>query len=123
MNYHRFADGRVFYKGQEWPQVFFHYSGFNVGVKDGILTFRHTMYLTPTIRKTFVEPYAELTKVVFAHYLNTPINEVVITPLNRWNYAAKTITHYLNKLLPIDWAIAQVMKVKYREKQKLYSDK
>lgn len=123
MNYHRFADGKVCYKNQEWPQVFFHYSGFNVAVKNGVLTFRHTMYLTPTIRKTFVEPYAELTKEVFAEYLNTPTGEVVITPLNKWNYRVKTITHYLNKFLPIDWAISQVMRIKYREKRKLYSDK
>lgn len=123
MDYHRFADGKVYYKKQEWPQVFFHYSGFNVKVEDGAMTFRHTMYLTPIIRRTFVEPYAELMKEVFVQYLNIPINEVVITPLNRWNYAAKIITHYLNMFLPIDWCIKQVMKVKYKESHKPYSEK
>ena len=123
MDDHRFADGKVFYKGQQWPQVFFHYSGFNVKVDGGVMTFRHTMYLTPTIRKTFVEPYAALLKEVYTTYLSKPVSSVVITPLNRWNYAAKTLMHYLNKFLPIDWLHAQFLKLKYRESYKPYSER
>ena len=123
MNYYKFKDGKVIFKGQEWPQVFFHYSGFNVKVEDSVMTFRHTMYLTPVIRKTSVEPYAELMKEVFTKYLSTPVSSVMITPLNRWNYAVKTTTYYLNKFLPIDWCINQVMKVKYKESHKPYSER
>lgn len=123
MDYYRFAERKVFYRNQEWPQVFFHYSGLNVAVKEEMLTFRHKMYLNETIRKAFVTPYAELMKEVFSKYLNTPIVGVVITPINKWNYVAKTITYYLNKFLPIDWAISKVLSIKFREKQKLYSDK
>jgi len=123
MNANAYRDGYTYYKGQKWPTVFFHYSGFNVQVKDGVMTFRHTMYLTDIVRKTFVEPYAELMKSVFSEYLDTPIREVVITPLSKWNYRAKTITHYLSKILPIDWMVYQVMKVKYKESHKPYSEK
>lgn len=123
MNDNLYKDGYTYYKGQKWPTVFFHYSGINVQVKDGVMTFRHTMYLTDVIRKTFIEPYADLMKEAFTKYLNTPIREVVITPLSVWNYRVKSITHYLNKVLPIDWAVAQVMKVKYKESHKPYSEK
>ena len=123
MNDNSYKDGYTYYKGQKWPTVFFHYSGINVQVKDGVMTFRHTMYLTDVIRKTFIEPYADLMKEAFTKYLNTPIREVVITPLSVWNYRVKSITHYLNKVLPIDWAVAQVMKVKYKESHKPYSEK
>lgn len=123
MNDNSYKDGYTYYKGQKWPTVFFHYSGINVQVKDGVMTFRHTMYLTDVIRKTFIEPYADLMKEAFTKYLNTPIREVVITPLSVWNYRVKSITHYLNKVLPIDWAVAQVMKVKYKEIHKPYSEK
>lgn len=123
MNDNSYNDGYTYCKGQKWPTVFFHYSGINVQVKDGVMTFRHTMYLTKSIRQTFIEPYAELMKEAFTKYLNTPIREVVITPLSVWNYRVKSITHYLNKVLPIDWAVAQVMKVKYKESHKPYSEK
>ena len=113
----------VSYKDNQWPIVFFHYSGIKVQVMNGVMTFYHTMYLTPIIRKTFVEPYADLMKSVYERYLNTPIKEIVITPLNKWNYCAKTIAYYLNKVLPIDWAITQVMRIKYRESHKPYSEK
>lgn len=119
----RYSDNKVIIKGKEWPQVFFHYSGINVKVEDGVMYFHHTMYLTQNIRKTFVEPYAELMKLVFDKYLDTPIHEVVISPLNKWNYREKTVIYYLNKVLPIDWIVAQVMKVKYRESHKPYSER
>lgn len=123
MNENSYKDSHTCYKGTEWPMVFFHYSGINVQVKDGVMTFRHTMYLTDVIRKTFIEPYAELMKEVFCMYLDTPIREVVIIPMNKWNYRAKTITHYLSKTLPIDWMVYQMMKVKYKESHKPYSEK
>lgn len=123
MNDNSYKDGFTYYKGHKWPTVFFHYSGINVQVKDGVMTFRHTMYLTKSIRQTFIEPYADLMKEAFTEYLNTPIREVVITPLSVWNYRVKSITHYLNKVLPIGWAVAQVMKVKYKESHKPYSEK
>ena len=123
MNDNSYKDGFTYYNGDKWPTVFFHYSGINVQVKDGVMTFRHTMYLTKSIRQTFIEPYAELMKETFTKYLNIPIREVVITPLSVWNYRVKSITHYLNKVLPIDWAVAQVMKVKYKESHKPYSEK
>lgn len=123
MNDSKFKDGYTYYKGSKWPSVFFHYSGINVLVKDGVMTFRHTMYLTNIIRQTFIVPYAELMKDVFIKYLNTPINSVVITPLDKWKYRVKTFTHYLEKVIPLDWINVQVMRVKYRETHKPYSEK
>ena len=122
MNHNRYVEGKVIYKNEEWPQVFFHYSGFNVSVNNGEMVFKHTMYLTPSVFKTFVAPYMELMKEVFSRYLSTPINRVVVTPLNRWNHFVKTIAFFLNYFLPIDWCIEQVMKVKYRKSHKLYSE-
>jgi len=123
MDSYRYRDGRVLYKGYQWPMVFFHYSGINIQVSEGVMTFRHTMYLTGTIRRLFIEPYAELMRRVFTEYLDYTIENVVIMPLNRFNYAVKAIAHYLNKVLPIDWMIAQVMKVKYRERLNPYSER
>lgn len=123
MDYCEFKDAFTIYRGNKWHSVFFHYSGINVQVNDGVMTFRHTMYLRDIVRKTFIEPYAELLKIVFTEYLNTPIREVEIVPLSKSNYRAKTVTYYLNKLLPIEWLIYQVMKVKYKESHKPYSEK
>lgn len=123
MNDNTFRDGYTYYRGKKWPTVFFHYSGVNVKVENGVMFFRHTMYLTESIRKSFILPYADLMKVVFEKKMDTPIHEIVVVPLNKWNYCAKTITHFLKKFLPINWAIAQVMKLKYKESRKLYSEK
>lgn len=123
MNENSYEGSRTFYEGKEWPTVFFHYSGINVQVKDGVMTFRHTMYMTDVILKTFIEPYAKLMKEVFCKYLETPIHEVKIIPMNKWNYRAKAVTYYLSKILPIDRIVYNVMKVKYRESHKPYSEK
>lgn len=118
-----FEKGKIIYKKNQWPSVFFHYSGINVKVEDGVMMFLHTMYLTETIRKTFIEPYAKLMQRVFTDYLDTSINKVVITPLNKGKNSIKAIAYYLNMVLPIDWSIAQVMKLKYRKHYSPYSEK
>ncbi len=123
MNDNKFKDGYAIYRGSRWPTIFFHYSGINVQVKDGVMTFRHTMFLTGNVRETFIEPYAGLLKKVFTEYLNTPIRDVVIVPLSKSNYRVKAITYQLKRILPIDWLINQVMKVKYKETHKPYSEK
>ena len=123
MNANSYKDRYTYYKNQKWPTVFFHYSGINIQVKENVMIFRHTMYLTDIVRKTFIEPYVDLMKVVFSQYLSIPIREVNIIPLNKWNYRAKAITYYLSKVLPIDWIVYQVMKVKYKESRKPYSEK
>ena len=120
-NYH-FKDGFTIYKDHQWPTVFFHYSGINMRVEGDELLFLHTMYLSETIRKTFVEPYAELMKSVFTKYLDTPINNVSIRPMSSWNNRLKILAHYLGKVLPVDWTIAQVLKLKYREHHRPYSE-
>ncbi len=123
MDYCDFKNGYTIHKDNKWPSVFFHYSGINVQVNNGVMTFRHTMYLRDIVRKTFIEPYAKLLKKVFTEYLDTPIHEVEIVPLSKSNYSAKTVTYYLNKLFPLEWLIYQVMKVKYKESHKPYSEK
>lgn len=123
MNNYRLTKNKVVYKGKEWPQVFFHYSGFNVKVEDRTLVFRHTMYLTNSVRNAFVEPYAELLKDVFTKYLSTTIEDVLVEPVNRKEYAIKATMHYLNKILPIEWCTEQVMKLKYKESHKPYSER
>ena len=123
MNASKFNDGYTYYKGNKWPSVFFHYSGINVQVNDGVMTFRHTMYLTENIRKTFIEPYAKLMKNVFTDYLNTPIGNIEILPLSKRDNRTKILMHYLSKVLPIDWIVYQYMRIKYKESHKPYSEK
>ena len=120
---YKFKEGETCYHDKKWPTVFFHYSGINILVEDDVMTFRHTMYLTEEIRETFMAPYAGLMKKVYSDYIGNPIHKVVFTPLNKWNYRAKAISYYLNKVLPIDWMIAQIMKFKYLESHKPYSEK
>ena len=123
MNDYSFKGGKTYYNGRSWRTVFFHYSGVNVQVDNSVLSFRHTMYLTKSIRETFIEPYADLMRNVFCDYLTTPIQKIRITPLNHWGYFSKIITHFLGKVLPLDWIIYQVMKVKYRNAHKPYSER
>ena len=118
-----FKDGSTHFKENDWATVFFHYSGINIQVEDGVLTLRHTMYLTREIKKTFIEPYAALLKSAYVQHLHVPIHQIVITPLNKWVYWTKAIIYYLNKVLPINWMIAQALKVKYRKNRKPYSEK
>ncbi len=122
MNNYRFKDGYTIYKGKKWSTVFFHYSGINMRVEGDELLFLHTMYLNENIRKTFIEPYAELMSTVFTKYLDTPIKKVTIRPMSSWNYFLKKVTYFLDKVLPIDWLIYHAMKLKYREHHKPYSE-
>ena len=56
-------------------------------------------------------------------YLDTPIREVEIVPLSKSKHRAKKVTYYLKRFLPIEWMIYQVMKIKYKESHKPYSEK
>lgn len=123
MDQYRFPNGSVLYKKTYWPIVFFHYSGFNISTTNGVLHFKHTMYLKKTILETFVEPYAELLSEVFSKYLNTTINTVVFEPLNQRKYQIKKFVYYLSKVIPIDHLVILAMKFKYRERKLPYSER
>ncbi len=120
---YNYSDGHVSYGGQSWPVVFFHYSGINVFVNDGILYIRHSMYLNDTIRKLFIEPYAELQKYTFTNYLNTPISKIVISPLEADKYQIKRMMYYLGKVFPVQWVETLFMKLKYRQRKSPYSER
>ena len=123
MERYRFNQGEVSFKGRRWPIVFFHYSGINVAVEEGALTFRHSMYLTTDIRKTFVEPYAEAMREAFSKYLDTPVREIRIVPLSRGKNVFKALMHYLSKVLPLDALVDAFMRIKYRERKSPYSER
>lgn len=123
MDDYSFKDGKVIYEGNQWPIIFFHYSGINVGVENDVLLFRHTMFLTDVIRNNFVEPYAILLKGVFTRKLNTPIDHITIAPLNYFAYYLKVMAYYVNKALPIDWLVSMVMKWKYKSWNSPYSER
>lgn len=123
MNDNRYADGQVNYKKQKWPVVFFHYSGINISADKNVLVFKHSMYLTPVIRKTFIEPYADLMKLVFTRYLNTPICQIKLEPLEKGKLLFFTFSHYFSKVFPVDWCIKQCLKLKYRERTSPYSER
>jgi hypothetical protein len=123
MNSYNYKDGQVVYKGQKWPFVFFHYSGFRVDVIEKELIIRYTIYLKDSIRRTFVAPYAELMKEVFGKYLNIPITNINFKPLDMKKYFVRAIWHHLDRFLPIEWIIVQFMKLKYKEKHSPYSER
>ena len=112
----------ILYKGQTWPVVFFHYSGFNIVVRDNKMIIHHTMYLSQIIRETFVDPYINLLKSVYERYLNIPITDIVVTPLNPLKYFIKTLVHFINKIIPTNKAIGVFNKYRYRERQSPYSE-
>ena len=121
MNLYKYRDGAVIYKEQTWPYVFFHYSGFRVDSNNNELIFRHTIYLKDAIISEFVTPYANLMKEVFGKYLNTPISNIIIKPLDKKKYFIRTIWYYLDKILPIEWFVMKSMKKKYKVAHSPYS--
>ncbi len=123
MNSYKYADNHLTYKKQEWPIVFFHYSGIIVSVEKDVLILKHSMFLTSTIKRTFIRPYAELMKNVYIQYLNTPLSDYRIQPLERGKYYIKLVFFHLSKILPIDWCIQQAMRIKYRERKAPYSER
>ena len=122
MDYYRISNGEVSYKKHQWPVVFFHYSGFSVSVEKDVLTMKHTMYLTKPIFEGIVKPYAELARVVYEKYLHTPITTVRIEPVSSFKNIIKCFVLYIGKVLPIDWMIATVLRIKYREKRVPYNE-
>ena len=123
MNNYDYADNYLTYKNQKWPIVFFHYSGLIVSIEKDVLVFKHSMFLTSSIKRTFIEPYAELMKYVYIHYLNTPICGYRIQPQELGKYCIKVILFYLSKVLPVEWCIRQAMIIKYRGRKAPYSER
>lgn len=123
MNDYSYKHNYICFRGKEWSTVFFHYSNINVSVLEREMIFRHTMYLSKKILKTFIFPYAELMKKVYNVYLGCSITDFKIVPLNKWNYFLKTIRYYINILLPLDWVVAKLLSIKFKKNQKPYSEK
>lgn len=122
VDYYHIADNQVRYKEQTWPVVFFHYSGFSTSINQGVLSLRHTMYLTKGIREDIVQPYADLLKEVYSSYLNTPIHSVIIEPASTYKNIIKGFIHYTRKVIPFDWLISIVLRIKYRKKRVPYNE-
>lgn len=123
MNSYSFGNGRVYYSGQSWPIVFFHYSGFVVSIEDKRLCLRHTMYINDTVREIFVRPYADLLKSVYEKYLGLSVEGITIRPLNPVKHAIKHLAYILMRFLPIEKIDAVFLKLKYRERKSPYSER
>lgn len=76
-------ENSLFYKGQKWPIVFFHYNGINISIEDQYLIFSTNKYFPPIIKKIFISSYAELLMKVYNDYLNIKINHYKICPQNK----------------------------------------
>jgi len=122
MDYYTIANGAIKYKKECWPMVFFHYSGFSTSVKNGEMIMQHTMYVTKSISKWIVEPYASLLKEVYSDYMHIPVSSVIIRPVSYFKDSIKRVVRFLNRVLPIDYLIAVFMKMKYREKRVPYNE-
>ena len=74
MHRYQYTDKTVTFKGNEWPQVFFHMHGVVVSVKDGVLIAHSDHYaLNEEVIRLFYEPYASLMAEVFARYLGQEV--------------------------------------------------
>lgn len=123
MDGYKYKDRCVIYKKKVWPYVFFHYSNFIVTQETNVLCIRHTIYVTNIIRKTFVNPYANLLKFIYTNYLNISIESIIIEPVERKSYLRMGIGYYMKRLLPINSLIKIALKLKYRERTSPYSEK
>jgi hypothetical protein len=122
MDYYRIKNGLIRYKKEKWPVVFFHYSGFSVSVDKSVLTMRHTMYLPKSIRDGIVDPYTALLRETYTRYMQTPISSVIIIPVSTFRNYLKWLAYLSRKILPVEWAIATVMRIKYKEKRVPYNE-
>ena len=122
MDHYMYSNGSVSYNNRTWPIVFFHYAGFSISVANGVLNLKHTMYLSKPILDIFVYPYINILREVYSDYLHTPIKSTAITPVNKAKHIIKCIVFYLDKIFPVEWIIAQVLKIKFREKRVPYNE-
>jgi hypothetical protein len=77
-----FNSKKIYYRGRDWPIVFFHYNAINAKVQGNQLILINSKYFPEYIKKTFLKSYANLLTKVYNEYLGLHISSYLIRPQN-----------------------------------------
>ena len=105
------------------PVVFFHYSGVNVMIEEGVLVLEHTFYLPQKIKELCIVPYSGLLAEAYSRYLGVCVSRTVIRPVSRIGNEVKHILYLLRGSKVLKLLRKTYMTLKYRERKSPYSER
>lgn len=122
---YRFSrDGRsLSYRGVNYPVIFFHYSGVNVSLEDGLLSLKCNFHIPAAIRKHFLVPYAELLAEAYRTYLHQDVSKLSVRPQSRAKSVLYAIAYPLQGFALYRGAGNLYLRLKYRVRKSPYSER
>lgn len=103
--------------------VFFHFSGLNVSLENGLLSARHQFYLSEPVKRNFILPYLDLLASVFRQDMGLDVKEISLKPMAPFTYPIKCISHVLERFTLFRWFVRSYMKIKYSVRKSPYSER
>ncbi len=74
--FYNFSENALTFKGELYPYIFFHYSGFNIKKDNKILSVIQNYYVSYDVMNYLVLPYVNLLRIVYSKYLEIEIDEI-----------------------------------------------
>lgn len=113
----------VEYKGQIYPFVFFHYSGFNISWEEKKVIVKECYTITEAMRNIMIQPYVALLSEVYSNYLGQP-TEVIDYRLSygKLNCLYNYVIPFLEKFDYWHWIKSYLLRRKYTKRKSPYSE-
>lgn len=122
--FYKFYDGFLSYKGQNYPYVFFHYSGFNIKLDNKQILIKQNFSVSKETKKYFLQPYIDLLTTVYKDYLHEDVNGVkYVIATSFLKTQLNKISCYLFKYRWWNYMVALIIKIKYNNRHSPYSEK
>lgn len=121
---YKYTSDGVVYRGQKYPFVFYHYSGFNISFKDNKVIVRECYQVSQKMREIVIEPYINLISEVYSKYLGLSVTGI---DYQKGYGKAKVVINGLVRILQqFDWwhrIMGYLLTKKYTKRRSPYSEK
>lgn len=121
---YKYGVNSVYYEGEEYPYVFFHYSGFNLKLENHVLVVKECYPVSKALRDNLVQPYISLLTTVYSKYLGESVS--IVNYIKEYSTTTVIISYISRLLMRYDWfnkLKSRLLIRKYTKRHSPYSEK
>ena len=121
---YKYGVNSVYYEGEEYPYVFFHYSGFNLKLENHVLVVKECYPVSKALRNNLVQPYISLLTTVYSKYLGESVS--IVNNIKEYSTTTVIISYISRLLMRYDWfnkLKSRLLIRKYTKRHSPYSER